>query len=102
MPTTIAPLAFVAAYTLNDAAGARLCSASGAYALWIFPFIALPTLAWLLRGRRASMAPVAALRETSMLFGVVLAWRVLHERPPARAWVAVVLIALGAAALRLG
>ncbi len=150
----------IAAYTLNDAEGARLSHAPVAYALWIFPLTALPTLAWLLRGsgllagrhvQRAALAdsgarnlhqpagvapalrwpdalrglgggasslasyalalwamtvapvaPVAALRETSMLFGVALAWLVLHERPPARAWVAVVLMVAGAAALRLG
>ena len=50
----------------------------------------------------APVAPVAALRETAMLFGVVLARRTLHERAPARTWAAVLLIALGAAALRLG
>ena len=151
--------AVIAAYTLNDAEGARLSHAPVAYALWIFPLTALPTLAWLLRGRSlfstskvrpdgladqgsrsvrppqahlalgwpevlrglgggasslasyalalwamtiAPVAPVAALRETSMLFGAALAWLVLHERPPARAWVAVVLMVAGAAALRLG
>ncbi len=34
--------------------------------------------------------------------GVVLARLTLHERAPARTWAAVLLIALGAAALRLG
>ena len=132
----------IAAYTLNDAEGARLSGAPVAYALWIFPLTALPTLAWLLRARAgapsasdffshlhaaevlrglgggasslasyalalwamtvAPVAPVAALRETAMLFGVVLARLVLHERAPARTWMAVLLMVAGAAALRLG
>ncbi|NNM65199.1 MAG: EamA family transporter [Burkholderiales bacterium] len=132
----------IAAYTLNDAAGVRLSGAPVAYALWIFPLTAFPTLVWLRRGAGTSatpspglkmmtwsdvlrglgggasslasyalalwaltvapVAPVAALRETAMLFGVALARLTLHERVPARTWVAVLLIALGAAALRLG
>ncbi|SCC91366.1 Drug/metabolite transporter (DMT) superfamily protein (fragment) [Thiomonas sp. X19] len=73
MPTTIAPLAFVSAYAFNDAAGARLCSASGAYALWTFPLTALPTLVRLLRGERASMAPqrlLESLRWTDLQRGL--------------------------------
>ena len=50
----------------------------------------------------AAVAPVAVLRETAMRFGVVLARRTLRERVPARTWVGVLLIALGAVALRLG
>ena len=110
-----------------------------AYALWIVPLTALPTLAWLRRGADsfttssrglmsttwndvlrggasslasyalalwamtvAAVAPVAVLRETAMRFGVVLARRTLRERVPARTWVGVLLIALGAVALRLG
>uniref|UniRef100_E6PV53 EamA-like transporter family protein n=1 Tax=mine drainage metagenome TaxID=410659 RepID=E6PV53_9ZZZZ len=63
----------IAAYTLNGAAGARLCSALGAYALWIFPLTVLPTLAWLLRGRWASMAPrrlLESLRWTDLQRGL--------------------------------
>lgn len=134
----------IAAYTVNDARGARLSHAPMAYALWSFALTAPPTLLWLLRGQgapallrgharepielpralrglarglggglcsvasyalalwamtRAPVGQVAALRETSMLFGVLLAWLALGERPPRRALVAVVCIAAGAAAL---
>ena len=50
---------------------------------------------------RAPVALVAALRETSMLFGIVLARVVLGERPGARGWAAAAAIAAGAAVLRL-
>ena len=50
---------------------------------------------------RAPVAPVAALRETSILIGVVLASVLLGERPGRRGWDGAVAIALGAAILRL-
>ena len=50
---------------------------------------------------QANVAPVAALRETAMLFGLVLARAVLGERPGARGWLAAGAIAAGAAMLRL-
>ena len=50
---------------------------------------------------RAEVAPVAALRETALLFGIVLARAVLGERPGKRGWAAAGAIAVGAAALRL-
>lgn len=50
---------------------------------------------------RAPVAPVAALRETSILIGVVLARLLLGERPTRRGWGGAVAIALGAAMLRL-
>ncbi|HEX5327385.1 MAG TPA: EamA family transporter [Acetobacteraceae bacterium] len=51
---------------------------------------------------RAPIAPVAALRETSILFGLVLARAVLHERlGPARIAGGLLILA-GAGALRLG
>ena len=43
--------------------------------------------------------PVAALRETSMLFAVALAWVFLGERPGPRGWAAAGVIALGAAVI---
>ncbi len=140
----LANSAVIAAYTLNDAQGARLSHAPMAYALWSFALTALPTMAWLLRDSgprallrsrpdsapharqalrlllrgvgggassvasyalalwamtRAPVGQVAALRETSMLFGVLLAWALLGERPGRRALLAVLLIAAGAAAL---
>jgi drug/metabolite transporter (DMT)-like permease len=47
------------------------------------------------------VAPVAALRETAMLFGLVLARVILGERPGALRWAAAGTIAVGAALLRL-
>jgi drug/metabolite transporter (DMT)-like permease len=50
---------------------------------------------------RAPVAPVAALRETSILLGVVLARLFLGEHPGRRGWSGAVAIAAGAALLRL-
>jgi drug/metabolite transporter (DMT)-like permease len=50
---------------------------------------------------RAPVAPVAALRETSILLGVLLARLFLGERPGRRGWGGAVAIAAGAALLRL-
>jgi drug/metabolite transporter (DMT)-like permease len=123
----------IAAYTLNDAVGARLSGAPFAYTLWLFPLTAVPTLLWLhrhaaprrptwreaLRGlggagcaigsyglvlwamTRAPVAPVAALRETAILFGVLLARLLLGERPGRWGWGGAAAIAAGAAMLRL-
>jgi len=123
----------IAAYTLNDAMGARLSGAPLTYTLWLFPLTAVPTLLWLhrhaaprwptrpetLRGlggaccmigsyalalwamTRAPVAPVAALRETAILFGVVLARLLLGERPGRWGWGGALAIAAGAAILRL-
>lgn len=123
----------IAAYTLNDAVGARLSGAPFAYTLWLFPITAVPTLLWLhrhaaprwptareaLRGlggagcaigsyavalwamTRAPVAPVAALRETAILLGVVLARLLLGERPGRWGWGGAFAIAAGAAILRL-
>ena len=50
---------------------------------------------------QAPVAPVAALRETSILLGVVLARLFLGERPGRRGWCGTAVIAAGAAVLRL-
>jgi drug/metabolite transporter (DMT)-like permease len=50
---------------------------------------------------RAPVAPVAALRETGILFGVVMAQLFLGERPGRRGWTGAATIAAGAAILRL-
>jgi drug/metabolite transporter (DMT)-like permease len=124
----------IAAYTLNDATGARASGDAAAYTLWIFPLAAVPALVWLHRGwppewpsraewlrgagggacsigayalalwamTVAPVAPVAALREASMLFGIVLARVFLGERPGRRRWGAAATIAAGAIILRLG
>lgn len=124
----------IAAYTLNDAVGARASGDAVAYTLWILPLAALPVLIWLNRGQRlvlpsatewlrglgagactlaayslalwamtiAPVAPIAALREASMLFGIALARIFLGERPGRRRWTAAIAIATGAVILRLG
>lgn len=134
VPFALANSLVIAAYTLNDALGARASGSPVAYTLWVEPLSLVPSLLWLLRGRRivlpnvremlrglggggcsmaayaialwamtiAPVAPVAAVRETAMLFGVAFAWLFLRERPGRRGWLAVGIIALGAAALRLG
>ncbi len=123
----------IAAYTLNDALGARLSGAPLTYALWLFPLTAVPTLLWLHRSApprrptwpevrrglggavcvigsytvvlwaltRAPVAPVAALRETAILFGVLLARLLLGELPGRWGWGGALAIAAGAAILRL-
>jgi drug/metabolite transporter (DMT)-like permease len=123
----------IAAYTLNDALGARVSGAPLAYTLWLFPLSAVPTLLWLHRRAlprppswqeaqrglgasacvigayalvlwamtRAPVAPVAALRETAILFGVVLARFLLGERPGRWGWGGALTIATGAVLLRL-
>ena len=123
----------IAAYTLNDAVGARVSQAPLAYTLWMFPLSAIPSMLWLLRRTsmrrpslaeaarglggagagisayalvlwaitRAPVAPVAALRETAILIGVVLARLFLGERPGRRGWGGAVAIAAGAVMLRL-
>ena len=123
----------IAAYTLNDAIGARVSGAPLAYTLWLFPLSAVPTLLWLHRRglprppswrearrglggagcaiaayalvlwamTRAPVAPVAALRETAILFGVVLARFLLGERPGPWGWGGALTIATGAVLLRL-
>jgi drug/metabolite transporter (DMT)-like permease len=123
----------IAAYTLNDALGARVSGAPLAYTLWLFPLSAAPTLLWLHRHglprppswrearrglggagcvigayalvlwamTRAPIAPVAALRETAILFGVVLARVLLGERPGHWGWGGALTIVTGAVLLRL-
>jgi drug/metabolite transporter (DMT)-like permease len=134
IPFALANSVVIAAYTLNDALGARASLSPIAYTLWVEPLSCVPTLLWLLRGTRlklptptellrgiggggasmgaygialwamtvAPIAPVAAIRETAMLFGVAFARIFLGERPGRRGWVAALLIAAGAAAMRLG
>jgi drug/metabolite transporter (DMT)-like permease len=62
--------------------------ASYAFALWAMTL--------------APIAVVAALRETSMLFGVLFAWLFLQERPGARSVFAVFVVTAGAVILDFG
>ena len=52
--------------------------------------------------RYGATARMAALRETSVLFGTVLAVSFLHEKMTARRWLAALAIAAGAIALQGG
>lgn len=113
MRLALANAVVIAAYTLNDALGARISGVPLAYTLWLFPLTTVPTLVWLHRHgpprppswrearrgvggaacvigsyalvlwamTRAPVAPVAALRETAIVFGVALARLLLGERP---------------------
>lgn len=52
--------------------------------------------------RHAPIALSSALRDTSAIFGALIAWLVLKERPDARVGAAVALATLGAVLIRLG
>lgn len=73
---------------LRGLAGGGCSMAAYAVALWAMTI--------------APVAPVAAVRETAMLFGVAFARLFLGERPGIRGWFAAGTIAAGAAVLRLG
>jgi drug/metabolite transporter (DMT)-like permease len=128
----LANAVIIAAYTLNDAIGARVSGSALAYTLWLFPIMAVPAIlalhGWRLpqtptwrearRGigsagcvigsygivlyamTKAPVAPVAAMRETAILFGVTFARLLLNERPGARGWSGALTIAAGAAILK--
>lgn len=109
------------------AAGPGLAAAAG-YSAWLFVLTALPLLprraadgrrsgpgrAGLLAGgcsllaygitlaamTRAPVAQVAALRETSVLFGMLIAAWIFHEPVGPRRWAAAAAVAAGAALLR--
>jgi drug/metabolite transporter (DMT)-like permease len=49
----------------------------------------------------APVAMISALRETSILFGILFSAFILHERVTRQHWIAAGLIVLGAAVLRL-
>ena len=72
----------------NGAAGGALTLGSYGIALWAMTQAAIPL--------------VAALRETSVIFGLVLAGFVLKERFGLRRWLASGLVAAGAATLKFG
>lgn len=125
---------FTAAYTLADAAGARVAGTATGFAMWMFAVdgVAMAAYALITRGpevlgtlrpamrhgalagalslgsywiviwafTQAPVALVAALRETSVLFAMLIAALILHERVTARRWLAGALIAAGVVAIR--
>lgn len=122
---------FIAGYTLVDGTGVRLAASALGYTLWTFLLNGCCMLAWRKRGlscyllhhwkkglfggigtlgsyglalwamTQAPLAVVAALRETSILFGAVIAVVVLKERPSSLRIIAALGIACGAVLLRL-
>lgn len=126
---------FVAAYTLADAAGARIAGSAMGFTMWMFVADGLFMLVYAFATRgtaalasvgagwrtglpagalslgaywivlwaftRAPVALVAALRETSVLFAMLIAFVVLKERAGPWRWAAAVLITAGVAAMRL-
>jgi len=82
-----APLAVLARNWRACAIGAALLMASYFLALWAY-----------VEGPVGLVAPV---RETSILFGGVLAWGVLRERIGRRQWAAIGLAALGAILIKI-
>jgi len=125
---------FTAAYTLADAAGARVAGTATGFAMWMFAVdgAAMAAYALVTRGvgvfdtlrpalrpgalagalslgsywiviwafTQAPVALVAALRETSVLFAMLIAALVLRERVTVTRWLAAVLIAAGVVAIR--
>lgn len=126
--------AFTSAYTIADAAGARVAGDPIGFAMWMFVidgaamgFYALvargPTILTDLRPAlgpglvagalslgsygiviwaftQAPVALVAALRETSVLFAMLIAAVFLRERVPPGRWAAALIIAAGVVAMR--
>lgn len=126
---------FTAAYTLADAAGARIAGSATGFAMWMFAVdgVAMAAYALATRGTavlatlrpalrhgaiagalslgsywiviwaftQAPVAAVAALRETSVLFAVLIAATVLKEKVTTRRWAAAALIVAGIVAMRL-
>ncbi len=127
--------AFTAAYTLADAAGARMAGHAVGFAMWMFVVDGVAMGMWAIVARgpallvslrpvlghgliagalslgsysiviwaftRAPIALVAALRETSVVFAMIIAAFLLKENVSPRRWAAALLIAVGVAALRL-
>ncbi|HCT8366891.1 membrane protein [Klebsiella aerogenes] len=90
---------FIAGYTLVDGTGVRLAGSALGYTLWTFFMNGCCLLCWAMT--QAPLAVVAALRETSILFGALIAFIVLKEQVVALRIVAACGIAAGAILLRL-
>lgn len=127
--------AFTAAYTMADAAGARIAGTATGFAMWMFAADGVAMMAYALATRgtavaatlrpalgagllagalslgsywiviwaftKAPVAMVAALRETSVLFAMLIAAVGLKERVSPRRWAAALLIAAGVVAMRV-
>ena len=128
--------AFICAYTLSDALGARANGAAVAYSLWLFAVngVVMAIVLTILRGprvfialrghwcaglgggamslgaytiaiwamTRAPVAMVSGLRETSVLFAVLIGAVILKEPLRAGRLVACAMILAGVATMRLG
>lgn len=126
---------FTAAYTLADAAGARVAGTATGFAMWMFAADGVVMFGYALATRgshvlatlrpalghgllagtlslgsywiviwaftQAPVALVAALRETSVLFAMLIAALWLHEPVTRRRWLAGILIAAGIIAMRV-
>ena len=109
---------FIAGYTLVDGTGVRLSDTALGYTLWTFFMNGFCLLSWamvLLGGvgtmgsyglalwamTQAPLAVVAALRETSILFGALIAFVLLKEKVAGLRIAAALGIAAGAVLLRL-
>ncbi|MCY1292752.1 hypothetical protein D9M68_580440 [compost metagenome] len=127
--------AFIAGYTLADAAGARANGDALSYSVWLFAVngLVMVLVIGLLRGpgvwrslgghwrgglagglmsmaaysiviwamTQAPVALVSALRESSVVFALLIGWRLLKEPLPAMRVLACLVIAVGVAAVKL-
>lgn len=91
------------AFAARDSLRALLKEGPGAFAVaatgGLFTFGSYAVVLWAMT--RAPVALVAALRETSILFGAGLGAWLLRERFGARRWLAVAMIVAGVAGMRL-
>ena len=125
----LATAGFIVIYTLVDGIGARLSGNPAVYTGWVFVLTAVPMLAlfskatylhrhWkrgLLGGActlvsyalslwamtQAPIALVAALRETSVVFGAVIAATLLREPVSRHRWMAILVVVAGAIAIKM-
>ena len=91
--------AMIATYTLVDAQGARLSGNALSYTLWLFLLSGIPLPLWAMT--QVPVAMVSALRESSILFALLISVFLLRERVPRARWAAAALIVVGVLALRL-
>jgi drug/metabolite transporter (DMT)-like permease len=97
IPTSLAYLAGATALWGPRALAAELRPATVVAGLGMFGAYALALAAL----ARAAAAPVAAVRESSVVIATALAAAVLHERVDRRRWTGAVLVVAGVAAIAL-